>query len=661
MSYLLDARLTVSVSGGSLRGPVVDHLRLIPGTAVWWRAGRVVCPPDALKVVRRILAKYGRDVVGIKSTIDPIKPGLLDKDILRERLDASNEFRPLIDGVCPIWDFTKPFQRWALAFLLHPSREGGFLESPVGSGKTLMATTWMCADGKPVSERRPILVVTKADVRLQYAEEIRRFTVLEPYVLAPAPKTKKALLAWISVEEYLDNERRVNRRPVVVAPWESLPQYMEQIGLLTEKSFDVVFDESTLGKAPKRGKWALEVDDADVWDPETGLLIDDSKVDLKFTPADSRAWHASRIARKATRRLAMTGTPIYDRLSDLWGQYDLVAPDNLGQTITRFKKRYMGAIPGEYGGLVSPSGKAGMSHNGELLERLAYMTVQIPYAIVEREMPPKRRMVTMIPVEQQAMKGWGLGSVGKEVRKAVKNLPKRADADTMDEHAQSILDRVTELRLEEAAMRAMPFVVRRVVELLERGDGKKKLILMGGRHSLCEDLGRHLAEKTGKLAVPPMIWTSHGETHDVHEREEIRKLFQEHPGPCVLNVTWQAWGMGKNLQDCDYIGVYQLPYEPGTYEQIEGRGQRLGRDRHLLIEYFVPLRTVAERVRILVMDKFPAVNAMAGDVTTIATALDDFRRTSSRPERMKSLKSAISQWFVDQDGEIGLGGHLDDD
>ena len=257
----------------------------------------------------------------------------------------------------------------------------------------------------------------------------------------------------------------------------------------------------------------------------------------------------------------------------------------------------------------------------------------------------------------------GLGTVGKEVRKAAKGIGKRVDYDTMDENAQAILDRVTELRLEEAAMRAMPFCVRRWVELLERGEGKKKLILMGGRQSLCEELGKVMTEKTGHFTVPPKIWTSHGGMDTPQERKAIQDAFQAHPGPCVLNVTWQAWGMGKNLQDSDYLGVYQLPYEPGVYEQLEGRGQRLGRDmdRSLMVEYFVPQRTVAERVRVLVMDKLPAVNLMAAEVTTIATALEDFRRTSTRGDRMKTLKSAISSWFVNQDGEIELGGHLDDE
>ena len=1131
MSFILDGRLMIRPA----RAPSLEQqeiLRKIPGIQCW-KNGIIACTPDAGEFVVAMCSRLGIGPCRVSSKPRAVAPGQVQPADLKARLTSLSELRPQIDGH-DLWPWLRNFQKWALSYLLHESRDGGFLVAPVGSGKTGMMLIWMLAG------EYPGLVITKASVRHQWADEIRRFSTIEPYVLGPKPTTKREMAAWEPYGEYLTRMERADKRSITIVGWESLPDHRAALEMLPAP-YAIGMDESQFAKATVRGKYrehetnvredgnpelvfipndsrgtvaadlakkaarrlamsvhgdtyvelrggvfgtgfvgpvadafalcercgfrsvregthdviylgavegrawdgrgfawrsvrsilrhvaqdaslvgirtgagtlvatsdhsvyrvhatefvqkqgkrrgvaalseapaekirvgdTLLYDDGYAWDATDGttrepeynafeLLRDrtDVRVAVDLSSADWRAlgvtpqrWanmrnqhargetpiryslerdrylqHASALpapdgiysrnnARKLlpvsirfsrwaymlgfflgdgwigaddrvsfavskpevdavqarleaipgipwklhrpdrkqrgskrvgsfelranhvflaeilrgvfggcipeahekripsewitswpiearrellqglidsggcasgwqyfyvttsehlarglmallrsvgvrgtfgtrkprlggfdargkrivgrrpgyciawsrlahdgdhaghrghrqkyvpgvlrfleapVRALAMatsapfvydiemagghpsfsaggvlvhnTGTPVHDRLKDQWAQADLVVPGIFGPTAKRYRQRYTGAMPGEFGGLVEPTGHAGRTNVAELQKRLSFFTVRVPYDVVKAQLPPKRRRVTIVPVEHQNTRGWGLGEVGREIKRLARGLPKNEDErgtrgryasdDTMDEGARQILDRVTELRIEEAAMKKAPFVLEKIIEFLESGEGKRKVLIISGRQSIVAHFDRELHKKTDKFDAPVQIWSAHGASHDDFERREIQKAYMAHPGPCVLNSTWQSFGVGANLQDTDYLAVVQLPYSPGDIEQIEGRVSRLGQERPALIEYFVAARTIDERVRFIVLDKLPAVNAIAGDATTIEDAMASFARVDQRGERMASLISQIGTWFKDVEGDVDLRDADDDD
>ena len=82
---------------------------------------------------------------------------------------------------------------------------------------------------------------------------------------------------------------------------------------------------------------------------------------------------------------------------------------------------------------------------------------------------------------------------------------------------------------------------------------------------------------------------------------------------CVLVGTGDAWGESVNLQDTDLALFVMIPWTPRAIGQWEGRFSRLGQKRPVLIAYVIASGTVDEHVADLLLDKLPAVSAVADD------------------------------------------------
>lgn len=671
-----------------LREKEAERLRSVPGVEVW-EEGWICVPPDAPFVVVPMLTE-----MGIRFRGRPGPPRVpLTPEQLRTLIGQMSELRPIIDGR-EAWKFLYPFQKQTLAKLLTPAVDGGLLISPVGSGKTIMSLIWALAADLPLPPAAPearyystqallddlariaplrpgILLITKGSVRYQLADETRRFTTLDPYVCRPKPQTKRDTALREPLAVYLQRQAALNQRPMIIAPWEALADHYEAImdsgalsGLNGAPRWSIVLDEVTLGRASARGKYDVVEDDA------TG------EEDLVFTPNVARATLAFFLRKECDRALAMTGTPVANRLKDVWGIADIAVPGVFGPTVKRFGTRYMGAIQGDFGP-VYPKGPAGRTNIAELQRRLGVFTVRVPASIVQKQLPPKIRRMTSIPVDQQELRGWGLRELERDILNLAKKSIREAalrdgdvDYDTLDEHGRKAMDQISELRTQEAAARKAPAALEKIVEFLQMGAGKRKVVVFVGRQRLCDQLGAALTKKAKGIGA--QVWCVHGATKkpgrkkkkkgdldpaqiqedaqvqaDANDslREEIRKAYMAHPGPCALVTTYQSMGMGANLQDTDYIAVVQLPLTPEEVEQLEGRGARLGQLRTLLIEYFKAQKTVDETIFALVLDKLPAVEAIAGESTTLNGLLDVLNRTEGRADRMRSLAKSFGNWF----------------
>jgi hypothetical protein len=198
------------------------------------------------------------------------------------------------------------------------------------SGKTCSAILWsLLVPG-------PVIVITRAAARFQYAREWEKYTTCRPYVIRPASTMKKKSETF---DQYLLSDEK---RHVVVAAWESLQLYADK--LVDMRPSAVIWDEAHLGKSSKRWesiplpelpedpkeaiKLALD-QDAEARS-RNGFISDNDGNRVMILPLDNTATAAARLARAAWRRCATTATPVKDRVRDLWAQLDIVEPDAWG-------------------------------------------------------------------------------------------------------------------------------------------------------------------------------------------------------------------------------------------------------------------------------------------------------------------------------------------
>ena len=433
-----------------------------------------------------------------------------------------------------------------------------------GAGKTVAAILWALA------EPGPVIIVTRASARRQWANEIRRFTTTDPFVVLPTSSMRKGDIP-LSTHLRCPSPARL----ILILGWDSLrdAEIYRQLESLPTPS--IIWDESHVAKDHRR------------WNPRPL-----ASGEMAFDRRESVAALAGFLAPKAGRRLALTATPIPDRTRDLWAQLDIVEPTSVGK-YWDWAQRHCGAREGEYGWVDTETTRL-----AELQRWLGPRTHVVRSEEVHKLLPPLRRITTYLAPEDLQR---GDGEAGKAVRLAAR-LAKGGTGTEGTEAAGSLL----EARLQQSAARKTRHVVTQTVELLQ--GGQKVLVFTGRRRDVADIHGR-IAKK---LPAGAKLWAAHGET-PAEEREDIREEYMAHDGAACIVGTGAAWGESVNLQDTDRLIIVLLPWTWGQIRQWEGRVRRLGQKRAVVIEYLVAEGTVDERIAGVVLEKLAAVEEILPD------------------------------------------------
>ena len=394
------------------------------------------------------------------------------------------------------------------------------------------------------------LVVTRAIARGTWKEEVRKYTTLRPQ-----------LLMGHSAERFTP-EADV----VYITAWETLIHWGPVLS--TMKPDSVVFDEIHCAKNPKRVYAVMGADGKKQWKSRENISAS-----------------ASDLSRNCSRRLGLTATPIPNRPKDLWAQLDLVEPWQWG-TFHQFGARYCGGYEDTYGWKYD-----GLSNEKELNQRLKLVKHKTSQKAMLANLPPKRRQVVHLSPEEQNRPS---GGFKQEIKRASK----------VGNH-----EGLFEIYLQEAATRKQKYVIERVAEAVRCG---QKVTVFTGRRTDCE----HIAEKVQKFfekhSLSARVWWAHGGL-TTEKRDEIRGEYMGHGGAGVLVATGDSMGESINLQKTDLALIVMLPWTPRQIRQWEGRFIRLGGDRPVLVSYIIAEGTVDEDVAEILLDKLPAIGAVAED------------------------------------------------
>jgi len=555
--------------------------RRVPGVVVLQKnkdAWKLKVSNHAVMPLSAALKEFQIPIYEASGTMAP--PAPVPYETVLETLRAGGELKD------EFMNFATDYQKEAICFAA--PRIGTMLKHPTGSGKTFTAIVWsLLAPGA-------ILVVTRAPTRNQYARQFIRFTHLRPFVCETKYRKKDQ---WKSLDEYRGWCEQQGQRPVVVVSWDALSDWIDRLGTYSWST--AIFDESQKGKSGKRWTvipmplrsapgYAEAVASVKQRGGFVKLSRDQSGIEgeveeVGILPTDNISSDVGKVTKWMTRRVTSTATPIYNLVRDIWSQLDMLEPFAWGG-YRDFTFRYCDAKKGEYGGIDDK----GMSNAEELAIRLQYVFHVVSGAVARAGLPPKRREPWFIPPSEQVEPtgGW------KNVIKAAKKSGKGADL---------------EVRLMMAASAKRQAILNRISEHLE---SNHKIVVFTGRRRDCEELYDLIKGLKGKGAAKD-VWFAHGE-HSQDEREEILQKYIEHLGGCVLVGTGASWGTGIDGMQCTDAAIFaMLPYTPGELDQWEGRFTRTGQDRPVVIYFPIAEGTADEHVATILLDKLPAVDALA--------------------------------------------------
>ncbi|MBT3287034.1 MAG: DEAD/DEAH box helicase [Victivallales bacterium] len=269
---------------------------------------------------------------------------------------------------------------------------------------------------------------------------------------------------------------------------------------------------------------------------------------------------------KAKRTLALTGTPLENRLLDLWSIMDFLNPSFLGP-----KDLFMARFEGPHG-------------LSRLAERIAPVILRRTKEAVAPELPPRTEEVIHIdlPLAQRKI-------YDQQLAKARHSLKTRGPIE--------ILASITRLRqicchpmLVDEVFAAGSAKLDTLVEMLEEIVAGGHSALVFSQFTSMLDLVR---EALATAEIPTMTIT--GET-PTHRRGELVREFNESPHENVFLLSLRAAGTGLTLTRADYVFLYDPWWNPAVERQAIDRTHRIGQDKPVFAYRLVAAETVEEKV-----------------------------------------------------------------
>ncbi len=592
---LTDFRFELAIGDDTITAEELDEIVSLKQPLVRWRGQWVRVDQEEAEKIRGLAGEQGTMqftealAAALSGQQETDELGWVETettDDIGVLLDQLREAgRPEEAEIVGIEGQLRDYQVRGVAWLQHLTDlgMGGVLADDMGLGKTLEAIALITS--RP--DDRPSLVVCPTSVVGNWIREINRFAPDLPVVRYHGPD-----------------------RPEDVEAFEPGSVVMTSYALL------------------RRDVWLLEQAD---WD----IVVFDEAQQIK-NPA-SKGAKAAR-AMDARARIAMTGTPIENRLSELWSIVDVTNPGLLGSQ-KAFNDRF--AVPIE------------RWHDEAAASRLKRLIA--PFVLRRRksdpevsiDLPPKQEVTTACSLtrEQAALYQAavedafteGLGASAFERRGRI--LALLTALKQICNHPAHYLGESDDGRLPGRSGK-----LARATEILGEVVASGDHALVFTQYRVMGDLlVRHFEEVLDLPEVPFL----HGGV-PAGRRDDMVDRFQDAPdAPPLLLVSLRAGGTGLNLTRATEVLHYDRWWNPAVEDQATDRAHRLGQNRPVTVHKLVTSGTVEDRIAETLERKKHLADSVVGEGEAWITELND-----DELMELVSLSTEDVEEEVDEDEDL---------
>ncbi|MDA8118607.1 MAG: DEAD/DEAH box helicase [Gammaproteobacteria bacterium] len=554
MDALLDFQVEVTLDGQSLTPAEIQQLLAASAGLQWIRGQWVEVDRDRLsELIARFHSigdaaagglPFGRAMRLLAGAVldeaiptDPDWSEIVAGDWLADMLQGlrSPEGLAAVTPGLPLKANLRPYQQAGVRWLHLLTRMGlgACLADDMGLGKTIQVLTLLLT----LERTRPSLLVAPASLLANWQQEAERFTPsLRCLIAHPSAMTQEELRA-------LDVDRLAGIDLVIT-------------------SYGTLMRLPNLLKIP----WHLAVAD------EAQALKNPSAKQTKAVKT-----------LKASTRIALTGTPVENRLSDLWSIFDFTHPGLLG----------------------SQKAFAGLTKNTAHFAPLR--TLVKPYIL--RRLKSDKRIIDDLP-DKTEMTAWvALSPIQTALyQRAVKELAAKLEATEGIERKGLVLASL--MRFKQICNHPSQWLgdgawkpeesgkFTRLAEIAEVIALKQEKVLVFTQfREMTAPLAAFLGHIFGRAGL-----VLHGGT-PVAKRRQLVNRFQEDEQCPFFVLSLKAGGTGLNLTAASHVIHFDRWWNPAVENQATDRAWRIGQHRNVLAHKFVCRGTIEERIDDLIRSK----------------------------------------------------------
>ncbi|MEU1284791.1 SNF2-related protein [Kitasatospora sp. NPDC005856] len=313
--------------------------------------------------------------------------------------------------------------------------------------------------------------------------------------------------------------------------------------------------------------------------------------------AQSRAIRALPVTR---HRIALTGTPVENRLSELHAVLDFANPGLLGPA-ERFKERY--AIPVEL--------HRSPERTAELRRRTAPFVLRRVKSdpAVAAELPAKQEMTVWcsLTAEQAGLYQAVVADLLRRVE-GIRGVERRGTVLAAIGKLKQVCNHPAQLLHDGSAVGGRSGKVARLAELLEEAlaEGDRTLVF-----TQYAEFGAMLRPYLRRRLGEEVLYLHGGLPRA--RREELVERFQSPDGPRVFLLSLRAGGTGLNLTAANQVIHLDRWWNPAVEEQATDRAFRIGQRRDVQVRRLVCVGTVEERIDELLAAKRSLAETVVGE------------------------------------------------
>ncbi|MFN3678490.1 DEAD/DEAH box helicase [Thermosynechococcus sp.] len=491
-------------------------------------------------------------------------------------LDANDALQALLDGLTgkqtldPVptpQEFCgelRPYQARGVAWLsfLERWRLGACLADDMGLGKTIQLLAFLLHLKEAGRAYRPTLLVCPTSVLGNWLRECQKFApTLRPYVHHGSDRPKgKAFV------------NKVEAHDLILTSYALLQR-----------------DRATLQQV----SWQH-------------LVLDEAQ---NIKNANTQQSQAARDL-AAQFRIALTGTPLENRLLELWSIMEFLHPGYLGNR-TYFQHRYVRPIE-RYGDTTSLN---------------ALRTCVQPFIL--RRLKTDRSILQDLPEKQEMLVYCGLtleqmqlySAVVEESLTAIENsegIQRRGNILATLTKLKQICNHPAQYLKQEDYAPDRSGKLQRLIEMLQELQevGDRALVF-----TQFAEFGQHLKTYLEQVLQQEVFFLS-GRTPKA-QRELMVERFQHDPeAPTVFILSLKAGGVGLNLTRANHVFHYDRWWNPAVENQASDRAFRIGQTRNVQIHKFICSGTLEEKIHEQIERKKALTETIVGSGEQWLTELD---------------------------------------